>query len=119
MQENRLGVAESRFADIIWKNEPMSTTALVRECEKEFTWKRTTTYTVLKRLCEREIFELKDGVVKALVSREEFYARQSEEYIEESFDGSLPAFLAAFTSRNKISKKDLAEIRQLLEKFES
>lgn len=119
MQENRLGVAESRFADIIWKNEPMATTELVRECEREFTWKRTTTYTVLKRLCERGLFELKDGVVTALVSREEFYAKQSEEYIEESFDGSLPAFLAAFTSRKKISKKDLAEIRQMLEEFDS
>ncbi len=119
MQETRLGVAESHFADIVWQNEPVSTTELVKRCGQEFEWKRTTTYTVLKRLCERGLFELNDGIVTAKISREEFYARQSEEYVEESFEGSLPAFFAAFTSRRKITEKDIDEIRRMIDGFEA
>ncbi|MCQ2497255.1 MAG: BlaI/MecI/CopY family transcriptional regulator [Lachnospiraceae bacterium] len=119
MSETRLAMAESRFADIIWSAEPITSSELVKRCEQEFVWKRTTTYTVLKRLCERGIFELKDSTVTSLISRDEFYAKLSEECVDESFDGSLPAFFAAFTSRRKISEKEINEIRKMIDSFEA
>ena len=118
MEEIRLGAIESRFADIIWENEPLSSGELVKLCEKELTWKKSTTYTVLKKLCERGIFRNEKGVVTSLVSKQELNSRQSEQFVEENFKGSLPAFIAAFTKRKAISQKDLKEIRELLDKFE-
>lgn len=118
MEEIRLGAVESRFADIIWENEPLSSGELVKLCEKELTWKKSTTYTVLKKLCERGIFRNEKGVVTSLVSKQELNSRQSEQFVEENFKGSLPAFIAAFTKRKAISQKDLKEIRELLDKFE-
>lgn len=117
MDEIRLGAVESRFADIIWKNEPLSSGELVRLCEKELSWKKSTTYTVLKKLCERGIFQNENGVVSSLVSKEELSSRQSEKFVEENFEGSLPAFIAAFAKRKKISDKDMKEIKALLDKF--
>ena len=99
MSDWKLGAVESRFADLIWQGEPMTSTQLVRRAEEALGWKKSTTYTVLKRLCQRGIFQNQDGVVTALVSNEEFCARQSEEFVEEAFSGSLPAFLTAFTRR--------------------
>lgn len=118
MDEIRLGAVESRFADIIWKNEPLSSGELVKLCEKELTWKKSTTYTVLKKLCERGIFQNEKGIVTSLVSKQELNSRQSEQFVEENFKGSLPAFIAAFTKRKAISQKDLKEIRELLDKYE-
>lgn len=118
MEEIRLGAVESRFADIIWENEPLTSGELVKLCEKELTWKKSTTYTVLKKLCERGIFRNEKGVVTSLVSKQELNSRQSEQFVEENFKGSLPAFIAAFTKRKSISKKDLKEIRELLDKYE-
>ncbi len=118
MKEKRLGVIESRFANMIWENEPLATAQLIRMCEEEFSWKRTTTYTVLKRLSERGLFENKDGVVTALVSRDDFYAMQSEKFIDETFNGSLPAFLTAFTSKARLSKKDIEKIKKMIEDYE-
>ncbi len=118
MDEIRLGAVESRFADIIWENEPLSSGELVKLCEKELTWKKSTTYTVLKKLCERGIFRNEKGVVTSLVSKQELNSRQSEQFVEETFKGSLPAFIAAFTKRKAISQKDLKEIRELLDKYE-
>ena len=118
MEEIRLGAVESRFADIIWENEPLSSGELVKLCEKELTWKKSTTYTVLKKLCERGIFRNEKGVVTSLVSKQELNSRQSEQFVEENFKGSLPAFIAAFTKRKAISKMDLKEIRELLDKYE-
>ena len=115
MAEWKLGVVESRFADIIWQNEPLSTAELVKLCEAELEWKRTTSYTVLKRLSERGLFQNEEGVVSACLSRDEFYARQSEQVVEESFAGSLPAFVAAFTARKSLTADEVAEIRRLLE----
>lgn len=117
MDEIRLGAVESRFADIIWKNEPLSSGELVRLCEKELSWKKSTTYTVLKKLCERGIFQNENGVVSSVVSKEELSSRQSEKFVEENFEGSLPAFIAAFAKRKKISDKDMKEIKALLDKF--
>lgn len=118
MAEWKLGVVESRFADIIWQNEPLSTAELVKRCETELEWKRTTTYTVLKRLSERGLFQNEEGVVSACLSREEFYARQSEQVVEESFAGSLPAFVAAFTARKSLTADEVAEIRRLIDTYE-
>lgn len=118
MEEIRLGAVESRFADIIWENEPLTSGELVKLCEKELTWKKSTTYTVLKKLSERGIFRNEKGVVTSLVSKQELNSRQSEQFVEENFKGSLPAFIAAFTKRKAISQKDLKEIRELLDKYE-
>jgi len=118
MEEIKLGVVESRFADIIWQNEPISSGELVKKCESELKWKKSTTYTVLKKLCERGIFKNEKGTVSALVSREDFYSMQSEKFVEETFEGSLPAFIAAFTKRKALSKKDMDEIRRMIDSFE-
>ena len=118
MTEYKLGVVESRFADIVWANAPLSTAELVKRCEAELQWKRTTTYTVLKKLGEKGLFRLQDGVVTALLSREEYYAAQSEKFVEETFEGSLPAFLAAFTKRKQLSAKEVAEIRAMIDSYE-
>ena len=118
MVEYKLGIVESHFADIVWAHEPMSTSELVKLCEAELNWKRTTTYTVLKKLGEKGIFQLQDGTVTSLISREDYYAAQSEKFVSETFDGSLPAFFAAFTKRKSISQKDLEEIRRMIDSFE-
>lgn len=110
----KLGAIESRFADIIWQNEPLSSGDLVRRAADELEWKKSTTYTVLKKLCERGIFQNVNGIVSSIVSKEDFYALQSEAFVNETFGGSLPAFLAAFTSRNKLSEKETLELVQLI-----
>ncbi len=117
MAEIKLGMVEGRFADIVWENEPLTTKELVSFCEKELNWKRTTTYTVLKKLCERGIFKTENSVVTALISKNEFYAIQSEKFVDETFAGSLPAFVAAFTSRKKPSEKEIEEIKRMIDKF--
>ena len=118
MSDWKLGAVEARFADLIWQGEPMTSTELVRQAEAALGWKKSTTYTVLKRLCQRGIFQNQDGKVTSLLSKEEFYARQSEEFVEESFGGSLPAFLAAFTARKKLSRADVAELRRMIDSYE-
>jgi predicted transcriptional regulator len=115
MNEVRLGAIESRFADIVWARAPISTAELIKICEAEFDWKRTTTYTVLKRLSERGIFKNDNGTVTVLISKDEFYSMQSEKVINESFGGSLPAFIAAFTSRQNLSEDEISEIRAIIE----
>ncbi len=114
MEEIKLGLVEARFADIIWNNEPLFTRELVALCEQELNWKRTTTYTVLKKLCDRGIFVMTDKQVTSLISKEEFSAIQSDSFVKENFQGSLPAFIAAFASRNKLTDKEIAEIRHMM-----
>lgn len=118
MAQIKLGMVEARFADIVWANAPLTTKTLVALCEKELNWKRTTTYTVLKKLCDRGIFETKDSVISALISKEEFHAIQSEQFVKENFQGSLPAFIAAFTARNELTREELEQIRKLMDSFE-
>lgn len=117
MEEMRLGMVEAHFAEIVWENAPLSTKELVALCERELNWKRTTTYTVLKKLCERGIFATENSVVSALVSREDFYAIQSEKFVEDTYAGSLPAFIAAFATRRRPSEQELQEIRRMLDEF--
>lgn len=116
MEELRLGVVEARFADLIWSHEPLTSGELVRLCQQELNWKKSTTYTVLKRLCQRGIFQNQGGCVSSLMSKEEFYAAQSEQFVEDTFQGSLPAFIAAFTSRKTLSAKEIAEIRRMIDR---
>ena len=113
--EYRLGVIESKFADIIWNNEPLGSGELVKLAQNELEWKKSTTYTVLRKLCGRGIFRNENGTVTSCISKEEFYAKQSNQYVEEEFGGSLPAFLAAFTSGKKLSKKEADEIRKMID----
>ena len=115
MEKTKLGAVESRFADLIWARAPVSTTELIALAKSELEWKRTTTYTVLKRLCERGIFELTEGIVTAKVSREEFYARQSRDYVQEAFDGSLPAFVAAFSRSRKLKPEEIEALQKLID----
>lgn len=114
MAEYKLGEIEIIFADIIWDNEPVSSRRLTELAEERLNWKRTTTYTILKRLCDRELFRNEGGKVTSLVSREEFYARQSEQFVEDTFQGSLPAFLAAFGSRKKLSDAEIDELQKVI-----
>ena len=117
MNDFKLGIAEARFADIIWEREPISTKELINICKKEFDWKRTTTYTVLKRVCEKGLFKTENSIAYSVISREEFYSVQSIRFVEDTFKGSLPAFFAAFTSKNRLSTDDLSEIQKLLERL--
>lgn len=115
MADYKLGVIETRFADLIWNNEPLSSRELVALCEKELNWKKSTTYTILRRLCERGLFKNKDGVVTSLITKTEFHSLQSEEFVEETFNGSLPQFLAAFTKRKKLSEQDIEELQRFID----
>ncbi len=115
MSDIRLGVVESQFAEIIWENEPLSSGKLVEICKEKLNWKKSTTYTVLKRLCERGIFKNENGTVCSIVSKNEFYALQSENFVNETFGGSLPAFIAAFTTRNNLSEKEIKEIKNMID----
>lgn len=117
MDDKKLGAVEARFADLIWQNAPIRSGELVKLCEAELTWKKPTTYTVLRRLCQRGIFSNDDGIVTARISREEFYAMQSERFVEETFSGSLPSFLAAFTRRRSLSAAEIEEIRKMIDSY--
>lgn len=115
MENRKLGAVETRFAELIWSHAPISSGELVKLCLQELEWKKSTTYTVLKKLCEQGLFRNDGGEVTAVISREDFYAMQSEKFVEENFDGSLPAFLAAFTARKSLTEKEIAEIRRMIE----
>ena len=111
----KMGVLESRFADIIWSHEPIPSGQLVKLAEQELSWKPTTSYTVLKRLCNRGMFQNQNGTVTSLITRPDFYAMQSQQFVEETFDGSLPAFLTAFGSRKKLSEQEINELKQIID----
>ncbi len=115
MSDLKMGTAEARFADVIWANEPITSGQLAKIGLTDFNWKKTTSHTVLKRLCERGLFKNEGGTVTALISRDEYYARHSEQYVEETFGGSLPAFLAAFGTRKKLSDKEIEELQKVIE----
>ena len=117
MEEIKLGIVEAKFADIIWENEPLSSRELVALCLEKLEWKKSTTYTVLKKLCDRGLFQNRDGLVTALVSREDFHAIQSEKFVEDTFAGSLPAFLAAFTKRKSLSAQEIEQIRKMIDSY--
>lgn len=117
MADTKLGVVEARFADLIWDNEPISSGELVKLCERELSWKKSTTYTILRRLCERGIFQNIKGTVTSLMSKDEFNAVQSEKFVEETFDGSLPKFLTAFSMRKKLSNEEINELQKFIDEM--
>ena len=115
MVDYKLGIMETRFAELIWNREPITSGELVKLCERELEWKKSTTYTMLRRLCQRNIFQNKDGMVTAILSKQEFQALQSEMFIEETFSGSLPQFLTAFAGRKKLTDPEINELQRLID----
>ena len=112
-----LGEVQKQFAEIVWEKEPIGSGELGKICDKEFGWKKSTTYTVLKKLCEKGIFQNIGGVVTSLISKQKFYATTSEQFVEETFGGSLPAFIAAFTSGKKLTEQEVEEIQKMIDEF--
>lgn len=117
MDNYKLGFVEQKFAELIWKNEPIASGELVKLCLRELEWKKSTTYTVLKKLCDKGIFKNENGTVTSLISKDDFFALQSKNFVDETFEGSLPAFIAAFTKKQKLSGKDIAEIRAMIDSY--
>lgn len=117
MLNTRMGAIESHFADIVWENAPMTTRELVNLCEEQLNWKRTTTYTVLKKMCDRGLFKMENRKVTVVVTKPEFNAIQSEELVDKAFHGHLPSFIAAFATRKKISAEELAEIQEMINTY--
>ena len=110
--------SEYRFCLILWEHEPLKSTELVKLCEEKLGWKKATTYTVIKRLSERGILKSENAVVTSLVSKSEVQAAEIDELVERTFEGSLPAFVAAFTKHRKLSSKDVEQLRQMIDAFE-
>lgn len=119
METPKIFESEYRFACIVWEKEPVSVKELIALCNEQLEWKRTTTYTVLKRLCERGILANEDGIVTSLYSKEEIQYSESRQFLEKTFEGSLPGFLAAFLNEKKVSEKELEELRQMLDNYEN
>lgn len=118
MSDYQMGAVEARFAALIWEAEPISSAELAKRSEAVLSWKKSTTYTVLKRLCDKGLFQNNKGTVTSLISREEFYALQSQKFVEDTFNGSLPAFLAAFTTRKSLTPEEVAQLRRMIDSFE-
>lgn len=118
MTELQMGEIESRFADIIWEREPITAAELAKLSEQTLKWKKTTSYTVLKRLCEKGIFKNENGKVTSVISRERFYSLQSEKFVDDTFEGSLPAFLAAFTSGKRLTEKEVEYLRRMVAEYD-
>lgn len=118
MERYKLGEMEEKFAELIWEKAPIRTGELTKLCQQAFDWKRTTTYTMLKRLCERGLFANEDGLVVICMKREDFQAARGEQFIEENFEGSLPMFLAAFTRRKKLGEQEIQILREMIDNYE-
>lgn len=112
-----LGVVQERFADIVWANEPINSGELVKICKEELNWKKPTTYTVLRKLCEKGLLKNENGTVSSVVSREDFYSAKSEQIVEESFEGSLPAFIASFIAHKNLSAEEAEKIQKMIDAF--
>lgn len=118
MAEYKLAEAEEKFANIIWDHAPLPSMELVKLCEEKLHWKKSTTYTVLKKLCSRGLFRNEKAVVTVQISREDFYAGKSRQFVQETFDGSLPKFLTAFIGRRKLSREQVEEMKSLIESYQ-
>ena len=117
MDELKLGVVETKFAELVWANAPISSGELVKLCAKELEWKKSTTYTVLKKLCEKGLFENDGGTVIVRMDQQQYLSAQSRQFVDDSFSGSLPAFLAAFAQGGQLSEQDISEMRRLIEDY--
>lgn len=118
MAEIQLGVIEARYADMIWEHEPVTSSELVKMTAVEFNWKRTTAHNVLRRLIDKGLFRNENGVVTSVISRDDFYARQSRKYVEDTFSGSLPAFIAAFMQGSGLTEEEAEAIRRMIDRAE-
>lgn len=118
MDDYRLGMVETRFAEMIWANQPISSGDLVKLCARELQWKKSTTYTVLKKLCERGLFQNRNGTVTALVSQKAYLSSQSRRFVSDTFSGSLPAFIAAFAENGGLTDGDISQIRRMIDEYE-
>lgn len=110
-----IGDLEFKFAQLIWNNEPIKSGELITLCAKRFGWKKSTTYTVLKRLCDKGLFENNNGIVKSLISENDYFGLESERAVNNLFNGSLPMFISSFTQRQRLSEKDIEEIKRILD----
>ena len=117
--EIELGEIQEQFAQIIWEHEPVTSGTLVGIAAEKLGWKKSTTYTFLRKLCEKGLFQNQDGVVTALVSKAQFDSAKSQKFVEDNFNGSLPSFIAAFTGRKKLSSKEINEIQHMIDSFRS
>jgi BlaI family penicillinase repressor len=115
MEVYKLTESEEKFANIIWQNEPIGSGHLVKLCEKEMNWKKSTTYTVLKKLCDKGVFQNENAVVSSVITRDEYYSKQSIRFVEDTFKGSLPMFLTAFIRGKKLSKHQAEELKRLID----
>lgn len=118
MEQLKLGESEYRFASIVWKNEPLGSGELVKLCEKELGWKKSTTYTVLKKLCERGFFQNKNAMVTSLIKQEQIQKFESELFIDRTFGGSLPRFITTFMNDKTLSKNEADELKRLIDSYE-
>lgn len=109
--------SEYRFCLILWEHEPLTAVELVRLCQEKLVWKRTTTYTVIKRLGERGVLKNENGIITSLVSKEAAQAGEIDELVEKKFEGSLPAFVAAFTRRQTLSAKELDQVQDMIDRI--
>ena len=109
--------AESQLADLIWENEPIGSGELVKIAARELNWKKPTTYTVLRKICENGLFQNREAVVTSLMSREEYTRRKGERYLEENYHGSLPRFVAAFLEKQRLSKSEIEELQKMIEEY--
>ena len=116
--EIQLGVIEARYADMIWEHEPVTSSELVKLPAVAFNWRRTTAHNVLRRLIDKGLFQNENGVVTSVISRDEFYSRQSKQYVEDTFAGSLPAFIAAFTQNSRLTQEEADAIRKMIDQAE-
>lgn len=115
MKGYKLAESEEKFAELIWQNEPIGSGDLVKLCEKEMNWKKSTTYTVLKKLCEKGIFQNKNAVVSSIITQDEYQANQSIKFVEDTFGGSLPKFLTAFIGGKKLNRHQAEELKKLID----
>ena len=113
-----MGAVESKFAELIWDREPIGSGKLVKLAEDRLEWKKSTTYTVLRKLCDKGIFKNEDSVVTSRLNREQYYGRQSKQFVSETFSGSLPRFIAAFAGEEKLTKREIASLKALVEEYE-
>ena len=115
MSTYTLTPSETKFAELIWSNEPLTSAELIKLSADEMKWKKSTTFTVLKKLCEKGIFKNENSVISSVLDREKYFSAHSRRYVEDAFDGSLPKFLAAFTHDSKLNKSQIEELMQLID----
>ncbi|MDF2513847.1 MAG: BlaI/MecI/CopY family transcriptional regulator [Herbinix sp.] len=117
MNDVKMAQSETRFAELVWEHEPISSGELVKLCESKLSWKKSTTYTVLKNLCEKGILQNQNAMVTSVIKKDEFYAKQSRHFVEDTFGGSLPKFLSAFIGSERLNTRQADELKRLIDEY--